>query len=218
MGSETTMKCNNVARTCNRFSRFLKERRGFGEVDFTSVITSPKVEKGEDDRELVILSAPTNLEIVEKKSLDLFPLTSSSSSLNFEDSIKDIALSRNSPKSKEELEKTRGSMTIIYDGKVLVFDGLHDEMAQEIMSLASKSVATTPQCETSQCNNYTNTTHLTRPLSDLHPIARGASLLRFMEKRKDRIAANAPYRVNNSYSTKQLLKHQAEHQLEFKLW
>ncbi|XP_074288388.1 protein TIFY 10B-like [Silene latifolia] len=193
MGSETTMKCNNVARTCNRFSRFLKERRSFGEVGFTSVITSPKVDQ--------------------KKSLDLFPLTSSSSNLNFEESTQHLALSRNSAKSKDEPEKTLGSMTIIYDGKVLVFDGLHDEMAQEIVSLASQSVATTPQCETSQRNNYTNTTHLTHALSDL-PIARGASLLRFMEKRKDRIAASAPYRVNNSNSSKQLF----EQQLEFKLW
>ncbi|KAK9726874.1 hypothetical protein RND81_05G242800 [Saponaria officinalis] len=180
-----TTGSSNFARTCNRLSRFLKERRCFGEVGFNGVI-SPRLEtEGNNINELLFTSKNNNnVDLEEKKSLDLFPLTSSSSTLNFDESTNNnMVFSRNSATSNEEANKrTTGSMTIIYDGKVVVYEGLRDEMAQEIMSLATQNVVNnTTQHDTSR-HNYNN---MTTRSSDF-PILRGASLHRFMEKRKDR--------------------------------
>lgn len=82
-------------------------------------------------------------------------------------------------------------MTIFYDGKVLVFNDLPPERAEEIMAMAGKGIV--------PCSRSTPTTvpdkvmeptiareqPLTKVSSDL-PIARRASLHRFFEKRKDR--------------------------------
>ncbi|KAL9228496.1 hypothetical protein vseg_004073 [Gypsophila vaccaria] len=193
----------NFAKTCNRFSQFLKERRCLGDrVRFSSGFVSETLEM-EGNRE-------------EKKSLDLFPMTSSTSStIRIEESTDNVVFSRESiiPNEEANNEITRGSMTIIYDGKVVVFDGLNEEMAQEIMSLVTtqQNVANTTQHDTFRHNN-----NMTTRLS-VFPIARGASLHRFMEKRKHRINASGPYQVNNLSSRKRLYKEQEEHQLELKL-
>lgn len=103
-------------------------------------------------------------------------------------------------------------MTIFYGGRVLVFNELPEDKAREIMSLArcqtmNSSSHTQNQTETpTQTLRSINTltSYLAQnvvpqgvsSLSDL-PIARRVSLHRFMEKRKHRIAANAPYQLHN---------------------
>ncbi|KAH9626201.1 hypothetical protein KSS87_000080 [Heliosperma pusillum] len=212
---------SNFATTCNRFSQFLKERRSLGDIGFGG-ITSPRL-----DMEGVTYSYPTQIQTkpdginekhnvnelvsVEDKSLELFPLTSSSSSLHFNESMKNIDHSRESTKLIEEPKKsTKANMTIIYEGKVLHLQDLHEEMAQEIISLASKGGVINAS------SNNPLTTHLSRGLLDL-PIARRASLHRFMDKRKDRIAACAPYQRNSTSPAKEFYKQEEEQQLELKL-
>ncbi|KAL9235508.1 hypothetical protein vseg_010260 [Gypsophila vaccaria] len=208
---------SNFARTCNRFSQFLKEKRSFGDIDAFTSIASPKyalkVDMGTSstqiqtklngsNQEIGINNGYISVENNNNKSLDLFPLTSSRGSL----------------KLNEETEKTtsnnNGSMTIIYEGKVVVLEDIQEDMAQKIIRLASQGGVT---------NNTKTTTTTTTTTNDIHnlldlPIARRASLHRFMEKRKDRIAACEPYHLKISSSTKEKYMRQVDAQLELKLW
>ncbi|KAL8102714.1 protein TIFY 10A-like [Apium graveolens] len=89
-------------------------------------------------------------------------------------------------------------MTIFYGGQVVVFNDLSSEKAKEIMMLASKACSSLKQPEVAVSPKVVGANSLVeaiRPqpiVSDL-PIARKASLTRFLEKRKDRITARAPY-------------------------
>ncbi|XP_047939988.1 protein TIFY 11c-like [Salvia hispanica] len=69
-------------------------------------------------------------------------------------------------------EVETAAMTIFYGGKVMVYNEFPAERAQEILALASTASA--------------------QPSLDL-PIARKNSLASFLEKRRDRITAKAPY-------------------------
>ncbi|XP_020584068.1 protein TIFY 10a-like isoform X2 [Phalaenopsis equestris] len=81
------------------------------------------------------------------------------------------------------------SLTIFYRGKMMVFDNFPAMKAESLMEMASKNVN----------SDAGATTALPLPPEaqasvDLSmPIARRASLHRFLEKRKDRIKNNAPY-------------------------
>ncbi|XP_042385284.1 protein TIFY 10a-like [Zingiber officinale] len=94
----------------------------------------------------------------------------------------------------------QSQLTIFYGGKVLVFDNFPAEKAKDLMQLASlgnsdQNSTLVPKAATDPVLPQLNLSKLAQPnLSDL-PIARKASLTRFLEKRKDRISARAPYRI-----------------------
>ncbi|CAD6219082.1 unnamed protein product [Miscanthus lutarioriparius] len=87
-------------------------------------------------------------------------------------------------------------LTIFYGGKVVVFDKFPSTMVKDLLQIVNPggdgvdgASATVPP------QKLPTPSHSS--LSDL-PIARRNSLHRFLEKRKDRITAKAPYQVNSS--------------------
>ncbi|KAI8565325.1 hypothetical protein RHMOL_Rhmol03G0250300 [Rhododendron molle] len=120
-------------------------------------------------------------------------------------------------------EPRTAQMTIFYGGQVIVFNDFPADKAKEIMLLASNgsshnlsTYASTPVQKPMEPTNMVPTNpsilsdigtnmvpeRIQRPpqpiVADLPKIARKASLTRFLEKRKDRITARAPYVTSNS--------------------
>ncbi|XP_074330907.1 jasmonate ZIM domain-containing protein 1-like isoform X2 [Apium graveolens] len=104
------------------------------------------------------------------------------------------SINTNSSEKQAAIDLRSAQMTIFYAGQVLVVDNLPAANAKEVMRLASKFNnvnRTTENCCRNSKENQTQTLD-----SDL-PIARRASLHRFLEKRKDRATARGPYQFNN---------------------
>ncbi|KAL2932979.1 Protein TIFY 10A [Bienertia sinuspersici] len=248
-------KSNNFTQTCNRFSQFLKERRSLGHLDaFKSFASSEPEIKGSKEvsearhSNTMKNSFPKKTMERERVSLELFPLMNSRNTAAVENSTQNMSDSdcRELPKSNEESETTTTSpsMTIFYGGKVLIFNELPEDKAQEIMSLVASHGTISSQTQTqNQTQTLTQihygintgaTHHLTQGivsqgeasnLSDL-PIARRVSLHRFMEKRKHRLASSAPYQLPTSSMAKEtnsnpqkfdIMSNLYEQQLELKL-
>ncbi|KAL6883353.1 hypothetical protein ACP4OV_010767 [Aristida adscensionis] len=70
-------------------------------------------------------------------------------------------------------------LMIVYGGRVLVYDGVAPDAAAKLLRAAAAASSSPPP---------------RAPAADM-PVARKASLQRFMEKRRDRLAARAPYAV-----------------------
>ncbi|XP_010498328.1 PREDICTED: protein TIFY 10A [Camelina sativa] len=158
------------------------------------------------------------------KPKNLFPrqssFYSSSSSVPKEDVLK-MAQSTRSVKP----ESQTAPLTIFYAGQVIVFNDFSAEKAKEVMKLASKGTANSFTGFTSNLNinqsvakTTTQTSNVvaatpnqvphpkktatqepilssSTPMTCELPIARRASLHRFLEKRKDRVTSKAPYQL-----------------------
>ncbi|GMI97856.1 jasmonate-zim-domain protein 1 [Hibiscus trionum] len=118
------------------------------------------------------------------------------------------------------VEPRTAQMTIFYGGQVIVFNDFPADKAKEIMLLAGKGSSQSNSINPNPAHmnaspvesgigvpptsNFSNTVtqdcvrsaHRPIPGGDL-PIARRASLHRFLEKRKDRITTRAPYQTGN---------------------
>uniref|UniRef100_A0A0D9VV37 Protein TIFY n=1 Tax=Leersia perrieri TaxID=77586 RepID=A0A0D9VV37_9ORYZ len=144
-----------------------------------------------------------------KETMELFP---QNTGFNSESARKEAPDAR---------EQEKQQLTIFYGGKVLVFDGFPAEKAKDLMQMASKSSSTaqksallpssTPATVTDSTKVSTvpapasvlpvtqaNTQKPVRPNAADLPQARKASLHRFLEKRKDRLQAKAPYQGSPS--------------------
>ncbi|KAG0485337.1 hypothetical protein HPP92_009416 [Vanilla planifolia] len=104
----------------------------------------------------------------------------------------------------------RAQLTIFFGGKVVVSDDFPTDKAMLLMQLASKSSKKlsliAPSSSVSapdlvSCPSASNPLATVQPRLEPNfsviPITRKASLHRFLEKRKDRISAKAPYQVSN---------------------
>ncbi|XP_066342194.1 protein TIFY 11e-like [Miscanthus floridulus] len=85
---------------------------------------------------------------------------------------------------EEEPETAAAQLTIVYGGRALVLDDVTADKAADLLRLAAAAAR----------RGGTEQPPLSSVVADL-PVARKASLQRFMEKRKGRVAARAePYR------------------------
>lgn len=89
-------------------------------------------------------------------------------------------------------------LTIFYGGKVVVFDKFPSTKVKDLLEIMNPGGDGVDRAgATVATQNLPMPSHNSLSVSDL-PIARRNSLHRFLEKRKDRITAKAPYQVNSS--------------------
>ncbi|CAN6324072.1 unnamed protein product, partial [Urochloa humidicola] len=95
---------------------------------------------------------------------------------------------------RPEAAQAKAPLTIMYEGRVLVFEDFPADKAEELMRLAGGGGSVAPQNEGEQLAVQEKPAANPPPaaLPDL-PIARKASLQRFLQKRKHRITATEPY-------------------------
>lgn len=202
------------SQTCNLLREYLKEKAPLGELNLGmprslegNVIPTAANLFPASERCVRTMGMTRNM-----KSMDLFPQQAGSGYSVSKESVPKIAdysINKPSPTAKEP---EKAQMTIFYGGQVIVFNDFPAERVEEIMHLASMRISDSSNDSTTamvpggvvskQNNNLVQERHHQPPPSrpavcDL-PIARKASLTRFLEKRKDRIVSKAPYTVGNN--------------------
>ncbi|KAE8665282.1 Pectin lyase-like superfamily protein isoform 1 [Hibiscus syriacus] len=220
---------SSFAQTCSLLSQYLKEKGSFGDLTLgmtcnVEVNGTPEMlrpcptmnlfpvnEKSSNDCGRNVVPATRK-----PRSIDLFPNQAGFPSPD--DGPKRVDSSVASMNNPAVTEPQTAQMTIFYGGQVIVFNDFPADKAKEIMLLAGKG-----SCQSNSVNpnpahmisNFTNTItqdcarSAQRPIpgGDL-PIARRASLHRFLEKRKDRITTRAlPYQIGNSAASPSKIVH-----------
>ncbi|KAF8104227.1 hypothetical protein N665_0176s0038 [Sinapis alba] len=208
--------------TCSRLSQYLKENGGFGDLSL-GLSCMPET-NGMSRKPTTTMSLfPCEASNVDSmapaedvKHKNLFPrlpsFSSSSSSLPKDDALK---MPQTTTTRSVKPEPQTAPLTIFYGGQVIVFNDFSSEKAKEVMNLASKGTANSFTGFTSTVNNNNiaptpnQVPHLMKPATQETiqsssaamacelPIARRASLHRFLAKRKDRVTSKAPYQLND---------------------
>ncbi|XP_052180772.1 jasmonate ZIM domain-containing protein 1-like [Diospyros lotus] len=183
---------SNFAQTCNRLSQYLKER---GNLRNLGLEMAGKLEPKATKNLLPNMENPGET-ATQHGHMDL---------------LKDSPENTNKAASGRkpvtiDLEPETAQMTIFYGGKVLVFDSVPAEKATELMALAGGGESRVNSSESRQAAGPNPGPEQAQPqpnkaIGSGVPIARRASLHRFMEKRKDRVTARAPYQVQGGPST-----------------
>ncbi|CAN6938558.1 unnamed protein product [Brassica oleracea] len=198
----------SFSQTCSRLSRYLKEKGSFGDLSLGMTCNGGGFGVTRQQPTMMNLFPVEDSSDVKQKN-DVFPRQSSFSSSS-------------SSRAKEEVEKIKSvkvesqssaPLTIFYGGQVMVFDDFPAEKAKQVIDLAHKGSAKSFASElNSNQSAYTQNiakndhkeiapepiqTNKSSLACEL-PIARRASLHRFLEKRKDRISSKAPYQIDGS--------------------
>ncbi|CAF1926802.1 unnamed protein product [Brassica napus] len=209
--------------TCSRLSQYLKENGSFGDLSL-GMSCKPET-NGMSRKPTTTMSLfpceATNVGSMaaaqDVKPKNLFPrqpsFSSSSSSIPKDDVLKMTHATSSSSRSVKPEPQT-APLTIFYGGQVIVFNDFSAEKAKEVMNLANKGTANTFTGFTSTLNNSIAPTpnqvpHLMKAATQDPkqtssaamacelPIARRASLHRFLAKRKDRVTSKAPYQLSD---------------------
>nr|XP_043625126.1 protein TIFY 10A-like [Erigeron canadensis] len=202
---------SSFARTCNRLGMFLKEKGSL--IDLGLNPNFDAIEKRETTVDLLsnMEISPVQTSTKTEKTLNPLPQYVSSDSL-FERVVD--GLTNKSSDNNESGTKT-APMTIFYGGQVLVFDDISDDKARDVMLLATsggsiissknriQNQSTSPSNYSTSCDIFgspdqLNTIPRLEEGLDL-PIARRASLHKFLARRKDRATVRpTPYQSRNT--------------------
>ncbi|OIW19346.1 hypothetical protein TanjilG_03480 [Lupinus angustifolius] len=196
------------SQTCSLLSQYLKEKGTFGDLTLGMTCTTETIGSPETS----CLSA-MDLFPTKENNLTTMDLLSPHIAYN-PHSTKEVPTLVNPSAFKSVGKEPKTSqLTIFYGGQVIVYDDFPAEKAEEIMSFARKGISqnqNTPVYAHTQpsmipsiipANLIQEHPHHAPPTTPIVcdlPIARKASLHRFLEKRKDRIAAKAPYKTSNA--------------------
>jgi jasmonate ZIM domain-containing protein len=205
----------SFSQTCTRLSRYLKEKGSFGDLSL-GMTCKPDVNGGSRQPTMMNLfpceasgmDSSAGQEDIKPKTM--FPRQSSFSSSSSSGTKEDVQMIKETTKSVKP-ESQSAPLTIFYGGRVMVFDDFSAEKAKEVIDLANKGSAKSFTCFTAEVNNnhsaYSQKEIASSPnpvcspaktaaqepiqpnpasLACELPIARRASLHRFLEKRKDR--------------------------------
>ncbi|KAJ0255827.1 Protein TIFY 10B [Hirschfeldia incana] len=208
----------SFSQTCSRLSRYLKEKGSFGDLslgltcnpDVTGSIASSR------QQPTMMNLFPAAAQDVKPKN-DIIPRQSSFSSSSSPGGGVKEEVDKIMETKSVKVESQSAPLTIFYGGQVMVFDDFPAETAKQVIDLAHKGSAKSFTAElNSNQSAYTQKvivsttptpvkTAAAEPIqankSSLAcelPIARRASLHRFLEKRKDRISSKAPYEIDGS--------------------
>ncbi|XP_027336107.1 protein TIFY 11B-like isoform X2 [Abrus precatorius] len=190
---------SNFSQTCSLLSQFLKEKRGSGD---STLGIAGKMEPRAGTKDLL-----TNLQNSEGA------LRLSASAMEFLPQLVENPCIKKSNVRSPGPESPQ--LTIFYAGKMLVFDAFSPEKATEVMELATKLASDSSGTEETPPSAPVTTEKLTvskvsqtnsaseTPRSGNQAVGsdmrypRRASLVKFLEKRKERVNARGPYQINN---------------------
>ncbi|KAE9587663.1 hypothetical protein Lal_00021841 [Lupinus albus] len=185
----------SFSHTCNLLSQYIKEKGSFGDLNLGITCNTEPLELP-----VTSCQSATTMNLFPTKENNMAPKNLTAMDLINSSAVKSVI---KRPKAAE--------LTIFYGGQVIVFDDFPADKADVLMSFARNGISQSHTYTLSQPSFAYNLVRTSadssaavipqpslRPVVCDLPIARKASLHRFLEKRKDRIAAKAPYQITSS--------------------
>uniref|UniRef100_A0A0E0ESL7 Protein TIFY n=1 Tax=Oryza meridionalis TaxID=40149 RepID=A0A0E0ESL7_9ORYZ len=198
---------SSFAVTCSLLSQFLKEKKGGGGLQGLGLGLPPApapaaVGAGEMCTTYGVFvfagafrPPPTTMNLLsglDAPAVEVEPNTAETAADELP-LIKAPADQQSDESASEAAGEKAQQLTIFYGGKVVVFENFPSTKVKDLLQIVSTGDGVDKNTSTAATQSLPRPAHNSLP--DL-PIARRNSLHRFLEKRKGRMNANAPYQAN----------------------